>query len=100
MARPLYWIWWAAEWEVQDFVWEHLAKDDVRVDPTTKQVAGEAVTWTVRVSSHLSDAEQDGEPGRPKRYPRGKRRTLTFARSTGLPRRARRTAPFEKRRTA
>jgi hypothetical protein len=27
--------------EVQDFVWEPLAKDDVRVDPT-KLVAGEA----------------------------------------------------------
>ena len=51
------------EWKVQDFLWEHLAKDDVRIDPTTKQVAGEAVTWMVRVSSHLSDAERDGEPG-------------------------------------
>jgi hypothetical protein len=31
---------------------EHLAKDDVRVGPTTKQVAGEAVTG----------AERDAEP--------------------------------------
>jgi hypothetical protein len=51
-----------SEWEVQDFAWEHLAKDDVRVEPTTKQVAGKTVTWTVRVSSHLSDAGRDGEP--------------------------------------
>jgi hypothetical protein len=29
--------------EAQDFAWEHLAKDDVRVDPTMKRVAGEAV---------------------------------------------------------
>jgi hypothetical protein len=63
---------------VRKFVRELLASDDgVRVDPTKKQVAGEAVSWTVRVSS-----EADGEPAvgtAEAVFERGKIRTLTFA---------------------
>jgi NTE family protein len=68
--------------QIRDFVRERLANDDgVRIDPTKKQVAGEAVTWTVRVSPRLS-AEPDGEPSEGTAeavFEEGKIRTLTFA---------------------
>ena len=48
------------EHAVRDFVRQHLATE-VRIDPTRKQVAGDAVTWTVRVSPLLSGGE-GGEP--------------------------------------
>lgn len=70
------------EREVGDFVREYLANNDVRVDPTKKEVVGEAVTWTVRISSHLSEDEQDVEPAEgtvEAVFEGAKIRSLTFA---------------------
>lgn len=50
------------EREVRDFVREYLANHEVRIDPTKKEVVGKAVIWTVRISPHLSEDEQDFEP--------------------------------------
>jgi NTE family protein len=73
------------ERHVRDFVRERLANaGGVRVDPAKKQVAGEAVTWTVRVSPPPSD-EADGEPAEGTAeaiFEEGKIRTLTFASTT------------------
>ena len=72
------------EREVRDFVREYLANNDVRVDPTKKEVVGEAVTWTVRISPHLSDdvgSEADDDPAEGSAeavFEEGKIRTLTF----------------------
>jgi NTE family protein len=51
-----------SEREVRHFVREYLANNDVRVDPTKKEVVGEAVTWTVRIPPHLSEDQRDVEP--------------------------------------
>jgi NTE family protein len=51
-----------SEREVQNFVREYLTNNDVRVDPTKKEVVGEAVTWTVRIPPYLSEDEGDVEP--------------------------------------
>ena len=70
------------EREVRDFVREYLANNDVRVDPTKKEVVGEAVTWTVRISPHLSEDEQDVEPAEGTLeavFEGAKIRSLTFA---------------------
>ena len=72
------------EREVRGFVREYLANNDVRVDPTKKEVVGEAVTWTVRISPHLSDdvgSEADDDPAEGSAeavFEEGKIRTLTF----------------------
>jgi NTE family protein len=75
------------EREVHAFVREHLAKNGVRVDPTKKQVAGEAVTWSVRVSPRLSGAAApDAEPVEGTAevvFEEGKIRTLTLVPDTG-----------------
>jgi NTE family protein len=71
------------EEQIGDFVRERLA-GDVRIDPTRKQVAGEAVIWTVRISSRLS-GEADGEPAEgtaEAMFESGKIRTLTFTSGT------------------
>jgi NTE family protein len=70
------------EREVRDFVREYLANNDVRVDPTKKEVVGEAVIWTVRISPHLSEDEQDVEPAEgtvEAVFEGAKIRSLTFA---------------------
>ena len=70
------------EREVRDFVREYLANNDVRVDPTKKEVVGETVTWTVRISPHLSEDEQDVEPAEgtvEAVFEGAKIRSLTFA---------------------
>ncbi|MDQ3792735.1 MAG: hypothetical protein M3341_08860, partial [Actinomycetota bacterium] len=72
------------EREVRGFVREYLANNDVRVDPTKKEVVGEAVIWTVRISPHLSDdvgSEADDDPAEGSAeavFEEGKIRTLTF----------------------
>jgi NTE family protein len=70
------------EREVRGFVREYLANNDVRVDPTKKEVVGEAVIWTVRISPHLSEDEQDVEPAEgtvEAVFEGAKIRSLTFA---------------------
>jgi NTE family protein len=64
------------EREVLGFVREHLAKDGVRVDLTKKEVVGEAVTWTVRISPRLSGEAADGRAEAV--FERGKVRSLTI----------------------
>lgn len=69
------------ERQVRDFVREHLAID-VRIDPTKKQVAGDAVTWTVSVSPLLSGARAAAPPAEgiaEAVFEDGKVRSLTFA---------------------
>jgi NTE family protein len=76
--RPSY----KGERQIRDFVQECLAEHDIRIDPTKKEVAGEAVTWTVRVSPRLSGAEQDAEPAEGTAeavFEGGKIKSLTFA---------------------
>ena len=71
------------EGQIRDFVRERLA-DDVRIDPTKKQVAGEAVIWTVRISPRLS-TEPGDEPveGTAEAvFEEGKITSLTFTPST------------------
>jgi hypothetical protein len=61
---------------------EYLANNDVRVDLTKKEVVGEAVMWTVRISPHLSEDEQDVEPAEgtvEAVFDGAKIRSLTFA---------------------
>jgi NTE family protein len=72
------------ERQVRDFVRERLA-GDVRIDPTKKQVAGDAVTWTVRVSPRLAgEAGDEPSEGRAEAvFEEGRITTLTFAPSKG-----------------
>ena len=46
---------------MSEFVRDHLATD-IRIDPTRKQVAGDVVTWTVRVSPLLCRGRTGGRP--------------------------------------
>lgn len=81
------------ERQIRDFVRERLANDDVRIDPTKKEVVGEAVTWTVRISPHLSGAGRDTEPAEgtvEAVFERGKKGRSPSPRAQGPPRRARR----------
>jgi NTE family protein len=76
------------EQEIRDFVWEHLTNNDVRIDPTKKEVVGEAVTWMVRISPHLSNAERNAEPAEgtvEALFEGGKIRSLTFVPSKESP---------------
>jgi NTE family protein len=71
-----------SEREVRHFVREYLANNDVRVDPTKKEVVGEAVTWTVRIPPHLSEDQRDVEPAEgtvEAVFEGAKIRSLTFA---------------------
>ncbi len=70
------------EREVRKFVQERLADGEpgVMVDPTKKQVAGEAVAWTVTVSPRLA-GENGGKPAQGMAeaiFEAGKIRSLTF----------------------
>jgi hypothetical protein len=66
--------------ELRDFIRERLA-GDVRINPAKKQVAGEAVTWTVRISPGLSgQAESEPAEGAAEAvFEEGKIRRLTLA---------------------
>lgn len=69
-------------------MWEHLTNNDVRIDPTKKEVVGEAVTWMVRISPHLSNAERNAEPAEgtvEALFEGGKIRSLTFVSSKESP---------------
>lgn len=72
--------------QVRGIVREYLANDDIRIDRTKKEVVGEVVAWTVRVSPRvLSGAERDAEAAETTAeaiFEGGKIRTLTFAPST------------------
>lgn len=68
--------------EVEQFAREYLAEDGgVRLDLTRKQVAGEAVTWTVRVAPRYSGGAQPGPAeGTAEAVFEGERvKTLTFS---------------------
>ena len=66
--------------ELRDFIRERLA-GDVRINPSKKQVAGDAVTWTVRISPGLSgQAESEPAEGAAEAvFEEGKIRRLTLA---------------------
>ena len=74
------------ERQVRDFVREHLASNDVRVDPTKRRVAGEAVSWAVTVSPRLCGDRPTAAPAEGTAeavFKDGKIQTLTFAPSAG-----------------
>ena len=66
--------------QIGAFVRERLA-GDLRIDPTRKQVTGEAVSWTVRISSRLSGETEPAEGEAEAVFDGGKIRSLTFTSS-------------------